>query len=111
MYMEVKDRQNTIKDALIESFVNDRNAYKNTIAFINKDLSDANIDYQYSYDEFCVDFLNESLLGIESNDIFIYEKFHDFYTNFYEFNLVTLQNMLTKKLKNLGYSFEDVYKD
>lgn len=109
--MEIKDKKNTMKDALIESFVNDHKAYKNTISFINKDLSDANINFQYSYDEFCIDFLNESLLGVESNDIFMYENFSDFYSNFFEFNLMILQNMLSKKLKNLGYSFEDVYKE
>ena len=109
--MEIKDKKNTIKESLIESFVNDHNTYKNTISFINKDLSDANINFQYTYDEFCIDFLNESLLGIENNDIFMYENFIDFYSNFFEFNLMILQNMLSKKLKKLGYNFEDVYKD
>lgn len=109
--MDIKDRKTNMKDALIESFLNDKNAYKNTISFINKDLSDANIDFQYTYDEFCIDFLNESLLGVESNDIFIYENFSDFYSNFFEFNLSILQNMLSKRLNKLGYSFDDVYKD
>lgn len=107
--MKIEDRKNTIKNALIESFLNDHKAYENTISFINKDLSDANINFQYSYNEFCVDFLNESLLGVEDNDIFIYENFNDFYSNFFEFNLSTIEKMLSKRLNKLGYKLEDVY--
>jgi len=108
--MEVKNRKDTIKDALIESFINDHKAYKNTISLINKDLLNANINFQYTYDEFCVDFLNESLMGVENNDIFMYDNFNEFYSKFFEFNLMILQNKISKKLNKLGYNFDDVYK-
>ena len=107
--MEIEERKKVLKNALINSFVDDYSAYKNTIQFINKDLIESNISFQYSYDEFCIEFLNETLENIEEVDIFTADKYNDFYVNFWQFNLYNLQCMLTKKLNNLGYKYQDFY--
>lgn len=108
--MEVNERKKIIKTALINSFVDDYKAYKTTIEFINKDLKKSDINFQYKYDDFCVDFLNETLTNIENIDIFTVEGYNQFYINFWQFNLYNLQSMLNKKLEGLGYNFEDYYK-
>lgn len=109
--MEVEDRKKVIKTSLINSFVDDYSAYKNTITFINKDLQKSNINFQYNYDDFCVEFLNQTLKNIEDIDIFNADKYEDFYINFWQFNLYTLQCMLNKKLDDLGYKYEDFYEN
>lgn len=109
--MDIEEKKETLKSALIDSFVNDNQSYKNTIKSINDDLKKFNIDYQYTYDEFCVDFLNESLLNIEKNDIFEHDINKDFYSNFWLFNLMTLQSMLSKKIYNLGKNISDIYNE
>ena len=108
--MEIEERKSVLKTALINSFVDDYSAYKNTIEFINKDLIESNIEYQYSYDEFCVEFLNETLINLEDIDIFTVEQYNQFYINFWQFNLYNLQCMLNRKLNKLGYKYEDFYK-
>lgn len=107
--MKVEDRKEIIKTALINSFVDDYEAYKNTIEFINNDLKNSEINFQYSYDDFCISFLNETLKNIESIDIFTIKEYDQFYINFWQFNLYNLQSMLNKKLEDLGYKFEDFY--
>ena len=104
--METDEQKQFLKKALIDSFVNEHKAYKKTIEFINLDLTSSDIDYQYSYDEFCVDFLEQTLKNIDSIDIFNYDEFSQFYTNFWHFNLYNLQSMLSTKLNNLGYNMK-----
>jgi len=107
--MEIQERKKILKTALTNSFVDDYISYKNTIDFINSDLSDSNIKYQYSYDEFCVEFLNQTLKNIEDIDIFNNEKYDQFYADFWKFNLFNLQCMLVEKLGELGYKYDDFY--
>lgn len=107
--MELLERKKVIKVALTNSFVEDSKAYKHTIEFINKDLEKSNINFQYSYDEFCIEFLNETLINIEDIDIFTVDGYDQFYINFWQFNLYNLQCMLNKKLDELGYNFEEFY--
>ena len=76
---------------------------------VNNDLKESNINFKYTYDEFCVEFLNETLENIENIDIFNFEQFNQFYINFWNFNLYTLQSMLNKKIDSLGYKFEDFF--
>lgn len=109
--MKVDERKKVIKTALINSFVDDYKAYKNTIEFINNDLEKSNINFHYEYDEFCLEFLDETLKNIEEIDIFTVDGYHQFYINFWQFNLYNLQCMLTRKLNNLGYKFEDFYEN
>lgn len=108
MYMETEERKKFLESALINSFVDEYESYKRTINFINKDLSEFN--YQYTYDEFCVAFLNQTLKNMEGTDIFDFNSFNQFYINFWNFNLYNLQCMLTAKLEELGYKYEDFYK-
>jgi hypothetical protein len=109
--MKVNERKKVLKSALVNSFVDDYKSYKNAVEYINTDLSNAHIDFQYTYDEFCIDFLDETLKNLDKVDIFDAEKYNQFYSNFWSFNLHTLQSMLTHKLKKLGYKYEDLYKD
>ena len=108
--MEIEERKKVIHDALITSFVDDYKAYKSTIKIVNKDLKKSKINFQYSYDQFCVDFLNQSLSNIQDFDIFKVSNFNQFYINFWQFNLYNLQCMLNRKLNTLGYEYEDFYK-
>lgn len=108
--MDIKTRKEIISSALVNSFVDDYKAYKKTIDFINNDFISSNIDFQYSYDQFCIDFLDQTMKNIKNIDISeSNDKFEIFYTNFRDFNLYNLQGMLTKKLKDLGYNYEDFF--
>jgi len=107
--MKVSERKSVLKEALTDSFVDDYKSYKNAVEYINNDLSNANINFQYTYDEFCLDFLNETLHNLENVDIFDAKKYNQFYRDFWSFNLQTLQSMLTRKLAKLGYKYEDLY--
>jgi len=107
--MRIYERKKVIKEALVNSFVEEHYAYKNTISFINKELCDNEIQYQYTYDEFCVDFLAQTLKEIENVDIFNFDEYDSFYSNFWIFNLYNLKNMLSIKLDTLGYKYEDIY--
>jgi len=109
--MEVEDRKKIIKTALINSFVDDYKAYKTTIEFINNDLKKSKIKYKYKYNDFCIEFLNMTLKNLENFDIFTAEGYSQFYINFWQFNLYNLQCMLNLKLDELGYKFEDFYKN
>jgi len=109
--MEIEERKSVLKSALINSFVDDHDAYKNTIKFINKDLKKSKINFQYSYDEFCVEFLNETLKNVENIDIFMVNEYNQFYINFWQFNLYNLQCMLNRKLNDLGYKYENFYEN
>ena len=109
--MVSEERKIILKNALINSFVDDYSAYKSTIKFINNDLKTSNINFEYSYDEFCTDFLNETLSNIEDIDIFNEISYNNFYINYWQFNLFNLQCMLHKKLLTLGYKYEDFYKN
>lgn len=107
MNMDIEERKKVLKTALINSFVDDYKAYKNTIEFINNDLQKSDINFKYSYDEFCLAFLNQTLKNIEDIDIFTSNE----YDHFWQFNLYNLQCMLTEKLDELGYKFEDFYEN
>lgn len=107
--MTIEERKEILKTALTYSFVEDYKEYKSTVEFINNDLKKSNIDYQYTYDEFCIDFLNQTLKNIEEIDIFSFNEYNQFYINFWQFNLYNLQCMLTKKVNELGYNFEDFF--
>ena len=106
--MNIEERKKILKTALINSFVDDSKAYKKTIEFINKDFVILNIDFQYSYDEFCIEFLNQTIKNIENIDIFNSDG-SQFSINYWQFNLYVLQCMLNEKFIKLGYKYEDFY--
>lgn len=105
--MDVEERKIKIKDALIISFVDDYKSYKSTMKIINKDFKKFKIDYQYVYDDFCVEFLNQTLESMEEVDIFNVNEFENFYINFLQFSSYNIKMMIKKKLNYLGYDFED----
>ena len=109
--MKIDERKQIIEEALTVSFVDDYPAYKNTIEVINADLKKSGIKYQYSYDEFCVSFLNQTLKNLSDIDIFTVESYNQFYINFWQFNLYNLQCMLSEKLEELGYNFDEFYQN
>jgi hypothetical protein len=108
--MDLEERKNVMKEALTTSFVNDYKDYKYTISLLNKDLKKVKIDFKYTYDEFCIDFLNQTLNTIEDVDIFDVDEFGQFYDNFWKFNLYNLQNMINKKLDEVGVDRDLFYK-
>lgn len=109
--MEIEDKKRIIENALVNSFVDDYRAYRNTLDIVNLDLKKSKIEYQYTYDEFCVDYLTESLNNLEEIDICSFGSTEQFYNNFWKFNLYNLQCMLNKKLESLGYDFSKFNKN
>lgn len=96
--MEIDERKKELKTALINAFLDEKKTYKKTIRLINKDFKKANIDYKYTYDEFCGDFLKQSLESVETIDIFAELQLDKFLINLWEFNLYNLNEMINKKL-------------
>ena len=107
--MKTEERKTFLKNALTNSFVDDYKAYKNTMIFINNDLKECDIDFQYTYDEFCISFLNESLNSLDEIDIFTISQNDKFFLNFLNFNLYNLHSMINKKIKELGYNDDYFY--
>ena len=110
MVNSVEERKKILTQALNQSFVDDYNAYKSIIDNINSDLKELNIDYQWTYDEFCVEFLNESMKKLEEIDIFRSTNFQDFYRNFWDFNLIVVRDIIMNKFNELGYDYKEFEK-
>lgn len=104
--MKLEEKRNILKNALIESFVNDYEQYKKTIDNINHDLIELKLDFQYKYDDFCAEFLDQSLNSIESIDIFDYVENSQFQQHFFKFSLYNLRCMLDKKFNELGFDYK-----
>jgi hypothetical protein len=100
--MDIEDKKELLKQALITSFVDDYKIYKNSIDIINSDLLEYNINFQYTYDDFCREFLKKTLENIEVIDIFDNETYNDFYSKFLNLNLYNIHSMLVEKLKYLN---------
>lgn len=111
-HIDINKRKKILETALVKSFVDDYNAYKNTVDFINMDFEKSDVKFQYSYDAFCVDFLNLSLENIDIIDVLESETdFNSFYKNFLKFNLYVLKGMLKNKLNELGYDAGKFYSE
>jgi hypothetical protein len=96
----MSERKNILKNALINSFVDDYKSYRDIVDAINKNLTELNIDYQYTYDEFCTDFLDETLKNIDKMDLSKINQ-NNFFVNFWKFNIYNIQSMLNNKIENL----------
>ena len=107
--MEVEERIKVVKDSLITSFVEGYKAYKNTIELINKDFKKSNIHFRYSYDQFCLDYLNQSLDYTKAVDIFKITNYAQFGMNFEQFCLYNVECMVCVKLEKMGYNFQKYY--
>jgi len=101
----IEERKETVSQALKQSFVDDYSAYKNIIKNINSNFKEFEIDYEWSYDDFCITFLTESLDKLDYIDIFQYATFDDFYNNFWNFNLIVVRTIIIKKCEELGYDY------
>jgi hypothetical protein len=104
---DLDDRKEILKEAFNKSFVDDYEVYKSIILKINAEFKELDIDYEFTYDEFCVDFLNETLENLKKIDVFEYETFQEFYSNFWDFNLYVIRMVLKNKIEKLGYDFEE----
>jgi hypothetical protein len=98
--MDISNKKELLKSALIQSFVDSHDIYMNAINFINSDLELYNINFKYTYDNFCIDFLNYALSNIEKNDIFNETNIDNFYYKFCQFNLKIFEDMLNEKIDN-----------
>ncbi len=105
--MNVQENKELLLKALTQSFVDDYTAYKKIVENINCDFNKLEIDYQWTYDEFCVNFLNESMKKLEQIDIFKELSFDQFYKNFWKFNLIVVRTIIISKFDELGYNFEE----
>jgi len=104
--MDIKNNKELLHDALNQAFVDDYNSFNNIVIKINKDMKVLEIDYQWSYNDFCVEFLDESMKKIEQVDIFNYNSFDDFNRNFWKFNLIVVRTIIANKFDELGYDYE-----
>lgn len=101
----IEDRKKLLSTALNQSFVDDYSAYRNIVNNINDDFKTLSIDYEWTYDEFCVKFLDESMAKLEESDIFKFTNFKDFYSNFWNFNLVVIREIIINKFEELDYDY------
>lgn len=104
---DLEERKKILTEAFNKSFVDDYDVYKSIISKINSEFKDMNIDYEFTYDEFCVEFLNETIENLKKVDIFEYQTFQEFYYHFWDFNLYVIRIVLKKKIESLGYDFDD----
>jgi len=103
----IRDKKKLLTEALNTSFVDDYNTYKIIIDTINNDFKELNIDYEWSYDQFCVDFLNKSINNLDHIDIFSHGNLNDFYKNFWKFNLIVIKEIIINKFDELGYDYNE----
>jgi ATP-dependent exoDNAse (exonuclease V) beta subunit len=108
--MELEERKNLLKTALTMSFVDNHKDYKSTISLLNKDLKKMKINFKYTYDQFCIELLNQSLDTVENVDIFDADSYEHFFENFWKFNFYNLQCIINKKLDDIGFDRDDFYK-
>lgn len=100
-----------MKRALISSFVEDSINYKNVISTLNNELKEFKIDSKYTYDVFCIEFLNQSLDNLDNTDLFDVEKYDQLQENFKNFNLYNIQCVIDKKLDEVGLDREIFHKE
>ena len=96
-----------LSNAMSRSFVEDYKEHKNSIDTVNADLKKCGIPYQYSYDEYCKDFMKETKRNMNFLEYFAYERTNKL--GYWQFNLFNLRSMLKRKLEGLGYDFEKFY--
>lgn len=64
---EIERKKENIKKKLeTELYVERYDTFKKSVEFLNKSLESFGINYQYTYDNFCVDFTNECMDFIEN---------------------------------------------
>lgn len=107
--MDIKQKE-LLYESLNQSFVDDYATFYKIITKINEDMILLGVDYQWSYNDFCVEFLDESMKKIEQVDIFNYNSLDDFnqnfWVNFWKFNLVIIRSVIANKFDDLGYDYE-----
>lgn len=60
---DIQIKKKELKDKLEnELYVDTYSTFKNSISLINEALKSFDINYQYTYDKFCIDFTEECLL-------------------------------------------------
>jgi len=65
---DIESKKEKFKDRLInELFVERHSTFKESVELINMALSEFKINYQYSYDDFCTDYLKECLNYMDVN--------------------------------------------
>jgi len=104
--MKVEERKDLLLQSLKQSFVDDYDVYKNIVEQINSDFEKLELGYRWTYDEFCVNFLNVSIQKLEEIDIFRYPNFSEFVKNFWKFNLIIIRTVIINKFEELGYDYE-----
>jgi len=104
--MKVEERKDLLLQSLKQSFVDDYDIYKNIVEQINSDFEKLELGYRWTYDEFCVNFLNVSIQKLEEIDIFRYPNFSEFVKNFWKFNLIIIRTVIINKFEELGYDYE-----
>jgi len=95
--MELDKRKRIIKNILTNSFVNDYHGNKKVVAKFNGRLRKLNIPVNYSYDAFCIEFLNSALKSADHRDFFIAVSFDEFYGKLSKFNRILIKDMEINK--------------
>lgn len=66
--MDLEDKKKFIKETLEKDlYVNRYETFKESVFLINEALKSFDINYEYTYDQFCVDFTEECLNYQENN--------------------------------------------
>jgi len=104
--MDVDVRKKLLLESLKQSFVDDYDVYKNIIKQINNNFDELKLDYQWTYDNFCIEFINMSMEKLEKIDIFRYPNFNKFVSNFWKFNMIIIKTIIINKFEELEYDYK-----
>jgi hypothetical protein len=105
--MKIEDKRKIINEFLPFIFVDFYRIIKSCMDVINKLIMLDNFSFRYSYDEFCVGLLKESLLNakdIDLNKVFIIGQSQE---NFRVFLSTISVSALYRKYEALGYKSYD----
>jgi len=95
--MNIERRKKIIVSILINCFVDDYAANKKIVDKLNQDMKNAQIPYNYTYDDFCIDFLKSTMATIQYSNLFNLQSYDTFVKNLSNFNKKTIQSMFVGK--------------
>ena len=103
--MEINEKIKVFVSVYTDMFVDGHSYFKEIISLANVDFKFGNIPYQYTYDEFCKEYLME----IENNpyrfEVFAGTNRSQFMTIFANISFDICEDLIRNKVISLGYDW------